>query len=1160
MIHSIITKKSRVLFLLLSISILTNAQISVNTTGSTANTSAMLDVSSTDKGMLIPRMTSAQRAAISTPADGLLVFDTTTDSFWYYNGTAVEWQKVGNVVAGASELNELSDTKYDGESLFIGSGTGQFDNGSNYNVGVGREALRSNISGYSNTSVGYYSMNNNETGNNNTSMGSTSMYSNTNGYNNVAFGRSTMYSNTSGFLNTAVGSTASESNTSGIKNTSIGSSSLYENTVGSYNTGIGNNANYYNQTGSSNTIIGYDAGKGTALHNKSGNIFLGYQSGFNETGSNKLYIENSNSTTPLIGGDFTNDSIFFNGVVRITGGNPGTNKLLTSDANGNATWETNTAATEINELSDAIYDGVSLFLGENAGSNDDGGNSNNAIGSFAFASNTTGHGNSVFGRMALYSNIDGNRNIAIGSSALLDNTSGNDNIAMGYYCLSNNIIGINNTVIGNKAGYNTTGSGNILIGHYAGYNETGSNKLYIENSNSATPLIGGDFASDYVDINGDFNLSGSIKIEGGTPGVNKILTSDADGNATWETNTGATEINELSDGINDGVSLFLGGSAGSNDDGANYNVGVGISSLQANTSGGYNTANGYYSLRFNTTGNYNIAYGYYTLVNNLSGTSNIAIGSNSLGYNLSGNSNIAVGSLAANQNTTGDYNVALGTRTNFYNQAGTSNTIIGYEAGKGNSNHSKSGNIFFGYQAGYNETGSNKLYIENSNSATPLIGGDFTSNYVDINGDLNLSGSIKIEGGVPGVNKILTSDADGNATWETSSSVTELNDLSDAIYDGGNLYLGTNAGINSNANLLNVGVGKFALEDNIGGFMNTSTGNSSQQKNTNGHNNTSYGYYALKSNLTANYNTAIGSTALQNNTATENTALGYASLTANTSGTNNVSVGGNALKANINGHYNTAVGFDALQANQSALYNTALGAKSLYNTTGERNSASGFYSLYSNTTGAYNTAFGYRSGYDNTTGTYNTFLGYNARANNTTAKTNSTAVGNDAVITASNQVRIGNASVTSIGGYADWTNISDKRFKSNIKENVLGLDFILKLRPVTYNLDIDLINEFLGVENSSNSSAKTHKLQTGFIAQEVEIAAHELGYSFSGVDTPENEKDHYGLRYSEFVVPLVKAVQEQQEMIEQLQLENNELKKIQLEVEELKKSIKMLHK
>jgi hypothetical protein len=62
--------------------------------------------------------------------------------------------------------------------------------------------------------------------------------------------------------------------------------------------------------------------------------------------------------------------------------------------------------------------------------------------------------------------------------------------------------------------------------------------------------------------------------------------------------------------------------------------------------------------------------------------------------------------------------------------------------------------------------------------------------------------------------------------------------------------------------------------------------------------------------------------------------------------------------------------------------------------------------------------------------------------------------------------------------------------------------------------------------------ATGNTLQTGFLAQEVEAVAKNIGYNFSGVDAPKNENDYYGLRYAEFTVPLVKAVQEQQTIIE----------------------------
>ena len=62
--------------------------VSVNTDGSTADASSILDIKSTTKGMLAPRMTTAQRTAIASPANGLLVYDTDVKSFWFYNGTA----------------------------------------------------------------------------------------------------------------------------------------------------------------------------------------------------------------------------------------------------------------------------------------------------------------------------------------------------------------------------------------------------------------------------------------------------------------------------------------------------------------------------------------------------------------------------------------------------------------------------------------------------------------------------------------------------------------------------------------------------------------------------------------------------------------------------------------------------------------------------------------------------------------------------------------------------------------------------------------------------------------------------------------------------------------------------------------------------------------
>jgi len=197
-----------------------------------------------------------------------------------------------------------------------------------------------------------------------------------------------------------------------------------------------------------------------------------------------------------------------------------------------------------------------------------------------------------------------------------------------------------------------------------------------------------------------------------------------------------------------------------------------------------------------------------------------------------------------------------------------------------------------------------------------------------------------------------------------------------------------------------------------------------------------------------------------------------------------------------------------------------------------------------------------------TDGTYNTALGHYAYL--TGNYSNSTALGDGASITADGQVRIGH-NVSSIGGPQSWTNTSDGRFKTDVTENVPGLAFIEQLRPVTYYLDVEKLDDYTGVSAEYRNdpvaeqaaSIASSQLRTGFIAQDVEKAAQSVGYNFSGVDTPKNSKDVYGLRYAEFVVPLVKAVQEQQQTIE---TQNQQMELLKKDNAELKTRLDRLEK
>jgi hypothetical protein len=146
-----------------------------------------------------------------------------------------------------------------------------------------------------------------------------------------------------------------------------------------------------------------------------------------------------------------------------------------------------------------------------------------------------------------------------------------------------------------------------------------------------------------------------------------------------------------------------------------------------------------------------------------------------------------------------------------------------------------------------------------------------------------------------------------------------------------------------------------------------------------------------------------------------------------------------------------------------------------------------------------------------------------------------------------------------------FNTISDGRYKYNIKEDVKGLDFVLKLRPVTYQFDTKLLNAemnpsgFININYKEDIYKKGSPVRrTGFIAQEVEKAADAAGYNFSGIYKPKTEKDHYSLSYESFVVPLVKAIQEQQQQIESLKKENEELRKLKVQVDILAKTVQSL--
>jgi hypothetical protein len=649
----------------------------------------------------------------------------------------------------------------------------------------------------------------------------------------------------------------------------------------------------------------------------------------------------------------------------------------------------------------------------------------------------------------------------------------------------------------------------------------------------------------------------------------------------------AGRVNNLAGGgINN---VFIGKSAGFANTTGHNNTAGGVGALFSNTTGYYNTAIGKSALSSNTKGYENTAQGWQALASNTTASQNIAIGNSALftqSYNNNNtpwnSSNVAIGygSLYSNQPTsiaTGKWNTALGTHAMYSNTIGNENTAGGYYALQNNT----TGN--------YNTANGSLSLFYNTK------GNDNTANGVQaLSNNTTASQNIAI-----GNNALLfQSYSNNNTSWVSGNVAVGYNSLQyNQPTSPSNGYINTAVGSNAltfnTTGWANTAIGSGALYSNITGEGNTASGTNSLRFNSVGHNNVASGSSAMQYNTAAGQNTAIGVYALYNQSynpgspwtsgnvavgyealyfneptsvsnGVSNTAVGTAAMRANTTGWDNTGIGGAALYSNTTGIQNTAIGRQALFYNISGLDNVAVGFKALrQNSTGSSNVASGDYSLYSNADGYQNCAAGYNALYSNTSGYGNTASGMNSLyylvggANNTAIGfgsgaapgspnvINTVSVGNNGYLNgASNQAFLGNLSTGWNGGNQTWSTFSDARIKNNVSEDVIGLEFILKLRPVTYYRSIHAAVAITGNKETEEYPEKydVEKVkESGFLAQEVEQAANASAYDFNGLTVPRSSNELYTLSYERFVVPLVKAMQEQQKMIEALKAVNQEL-------------------
>ena len=489
---------------------------------------------------------------------------------------------------------------------------------------------------------------------------------------------------------------------------------------------------------------------------------------------------------------------------------------------------------------------------------------------------------------------------------------------------------------------------------------------------------------------------------------------------------------------------------------------------------------------------------------------NVFVSSTALGA-VHGNGNTAIGaySLPVTNNVSAAYNTAVGNYSLYVLQGGSGNTAIGTNAGKGIIGGSD--NVIIGHDAA--------ITIANVSNVV-AIGAQAGKN--------NLSGTeITFVGYLSGL-------------WCTGASNTGIGSasLTGSCIAASNITNCTGIGTNALCNAL------------TGASYNTAVGS-----------------FALSNALTGANNIGIGFDAGRNITSgTDNIAIGYSSMNGtpvvSIVGIGNIAIGSSTM-TNLSavGNYNVSIGLYSMRfctvgaSGRCPTSNTAVGTNALYSIVGAI--------AVDSTQSTNNVAVGTNAGNTLTIGWSNVCIGTSANCNNV-ATNDGTAVGNSAIayttsvaigsganaggisgiaiganVTAgANTCRIGYSAMTYHIYAAGWINDSDARIKREIENSNLGLKFINKLRPVSYKTK--------KVEDRWNSE-DGKRPHYGFIAQEVKKVIDELGVDFGGYVDPKinnpDTKEYIGLGYNEFIAPMVKAIQEQQAMIETLKAEIELLKK-----------------
>ncbi|MCD4794769.1 MAG: hypothetical protein K8R54_16145, partial [Bacteroidales bacterium] len=702
-------------------------------------------------------------------ADSLFFFTNIDSTRVYTDGSGSKGVSGGFAVGryGAAKGGANTYMHMTEENYFIGHQAGlntdptALGDSGKYNLFFGYQSAYLNSKGFQNTFVGHKTGYSNEFGRDNVFMGNKAGYSNIGGGGGFA-----------GSRNVFLGFEAGYNNTSGADNVMIGWLAGYKNTTAGSNICIGSKAGYSNDTSIHNIFIGEFSG----LYHKTGvnNIYMGFNSG---VGPDTLVVPEGGRGV---------DNIFI-----------GT------------------------ETGESITTGVSnVFIGQNSGNTNTTGSNNVAVGTLAGWQTTEGLNNVFLGNNSGYSNAGGNTNVFIGNGAGFDIADHHNNIFIGGFAGFNAEGGDNNIFMGVSAGqYHHTGNDNVYFGNSAGAGKdtyTGTNERnVIFGANAGTFM---DNAIDNVfighkagegsvsdSVTGDFNVI--IGEQAGnhlTSGQRNVFL----GNETGNNNTSGEQNVFLGyrSGYNNTIgvnNVFLGNNAGYSNTGIGSYKGE--NNVYIGNEAGYENEDGYGNVYIgqeagkNNEGESNVLIGQYAAQNDTTGEMNVIIGAQSAMSKRTGSHNVIIGNGAGSKTEDGEMNVFIGkSAANNYNSTGgsnslnsnvvigfaaafegvgTNNVIIGTEAGYKLTSTTSTGNVFLGHKAGREETGSNKLYIDNSNTATPLIYGEFNNNYLQINSTLNIAGNYSFPTADGGADEVMVTDGGGNISWADVNTIVTGDNL-----------------------------------------------------------------------------------------------------------------------------------------------------------------------------------------------------------------------------------------------------------------------------------------------------------------------------------------------------------------------------------------------